>query len=81
MRVLKSLKEFKEENGVLDREALNNVQGGLRKSWTVVTNRNGCPDQDHMAQDYRWNGREYVTDGPAWLQDTCMEDVTCGLML
>jgi hypothetical protein len=56
-----------------------NINGGLTKSWTQKTNRDGCADQDTMAQDYRWNGSSYEKWGPEYRKSTCLEDSSCGL--
>ena len=80
MKTLKSLKEFQQEVHCLSKEQMKNLSGAYKQTWTQPTQRkNGCKDEDHMAQDYRWNGSEYVKHGAEWREWECDVDVSCGL--
>jgi hypothetical protein len=79
MKTLKKLADFKKEFTSLEKNEMIKINGGHTHYWTEKTNRNGCADQDSMAQDCRWDGSKWVKWGVAYKVSTCLEDSSCGL--
>lgn len=80
MSTLKKIEDFKNDFAFLEKKEMNNIVGGMTKSWTEATSKNGVCDLDHMSQDFRWSGEKWVADGPAWRtkQTIVVSNSICG---